>query len=162
MASEKAGEQKEKRRKLKMLASHLIIFSVALLLSLPLLTEPPLQRTVKAAHSPRAATFRPPRSATRKVAGQWRRPLSSPQAAAYDQQPSASILCPLPFYCLSGRRLRRSSKLRPESSAAISSSFLKTRYCRGVITGMYAVLNSQTMGYTLIQGHEITLHSEQG
>lgn len=27
---------------------------------------------------------------------------------------------------------------------------------------MYAVLNSQTMGYTLIQGHEITLHSEQG
>lgn len=73
-----------------------------------------------------------------------------------------SILRSLPFYCLSAGWERCSSKLRPESSDAISSSFLKTRYCRGIITGMYAVLNSQTMGYTLMQGHEITLHSEQG
>lgn len=51
-------------------------------------------------------------------------------------------------------------KLRPEPSDAISSPFLKTRYCGGIITGLYAVLNSQTIGYTFTQRHEITLHSE--
>jgi len=64
------------------------------------------------------------------------------------------------FYSPSAHSSLWSSELRPEPSDAISSSFLKTRSCGGVITGLYSVLNSQTIGYTFTRGHEITLHSE--